>query len=484
MVMPCLVWFRSDLRTNDHPALEAATLGGGAVIPVFIWSPEEEESWAPGSASRWWLHHSLDTLASALADQGSRLVLRRGPALATLLELIRETGATRVVWNRRYEPAGRALDSVIKTALRGMGVRVDSFPGAVLHEPFTIRNRADQPFQVFTPFYKHYQALGPISAPLPAPSAWSSPSVWPASLPLATFELLPERAWADGFKAMWQPGSVGAELAVAGWLSGGLPEYANRRDYPGDIDGVSRLAAHLRFGEVSPRQLWWEVARKVGSPGWQGSGAAWLRQLVWRDFAQHLLFHFPHTPGQPLRADFEQFPWISDAQALRCWQRGRTGYPLVDAGMRQLWRTGYMHNRVRMVVASFLVKHLLIDWREGARWFWDTLLDADLANNTLGWQWSAGCGADAAPYFRIFNPLLQAQRFDPAGDYIRTWVPELAALSAPDIHAPHEAPEASLRSAGIRLGKDYPLPMIEHKTARARALAALRSMNGMSGRDP
>ena len=478
-----LVWFRQDLRLADNPALQAAIARGGPVIPVYIWAPEEEGAWAPGSASKWWLHHSLAALAADLEKAGARLVLRRGPTAETLKALLTETGADAVFWNRRYEPAAIERDKAVKEFLKVAGCVAESFNAGLLHEPWTIKNKSGRPFQVFTPFWRHCLSLPDPPEPFSAPRRVPSPRQWPASAKLEEFSFLPLPDWEGGLRNAWQPGGSGAQKALTTFLRSAFARYAEGRDRP-DQAGTSRLSPHLHFGEISPRQIWHglrETAisgaakpaapdRQVGMTGWRDS--RFIAEVGWREFSHHLLFHFPHTPVQPLRPEFERFRWRHNAEWLAAWQRGQTGYPFVDAGMRQLWTTGWMHNRVRMVAASFLVKHLLISWQEGARWFWDTLVDADLAQNTLGWQWTAGCGADAAPYFRIFNPVAQGEKFDPEGAYLRKWVPELRGLPNEWIYRPHEAPPGVLAGAGVELGKHYPAPIVSHRIAREIALEA------------
>lgn len=485
---PVLVWFRADLRLADHPALQWAVRSGGAVIPVFVWAPGEEAPWEPGAASRWWLHHSLAALEGRLREHGSRLVVRRGPTLETLRALAAETGARTVVWNRRYEPAVIARDTKIKEALKSDGLSVESFNSALLCEPWTVRKKDGGPFQVFTPFWKAcLEVLNPgPSAPLPAPTGWVSPRKWPRSEPLDALNLLPTIPWDAGIAAAWVPGESGAHRQLERFVDRALLAYGDDRNRP-DHEGTSRLSPHLHFGEISPGQIWHRAhaaATRAGVSAAAFRSWQFLAELGWREFAHHLLFHFPDTPHRPLRRDFETFPWRNNPVGLAAWRRGRTGVPLVDAGMRQLWTTGWMHNRVRMVVGSFLVKNLLISWQEGARWFWGTLVDADLASNTLGWQWVGGCGADAAPYFRIFNPVSQGQKFDPSGDYVRRWVPELARVPAEHIHAPDEAPEYVLARAGLQLGKDYPRPIVGHRSARIAALEAFAARGGGSPMQP
>ncbi len=449
MTRPTLLWLRLDLRLEDHPALQAALARGQPVIPVFIWAPHEEAPWEPGAASRWWLHQSLAALQAALVRCGSQLILRTlapgGSSLEALRSLIRETGATAVHWSRRYEPAVIARDRTIKDTLRGEGVEVRSFNAALLTEPWDVQNLSGKPFQVFSPFWRKVSATLELPPPAPAPRRIPAPAEWPDSVPLDSLRLQPTIAWAGGFADAWQPGEAGAAANLGRFLDGPVEHYGESRNLPG-ITGTSRLSPHLHFGEISPRQVW------HAAPQWRTS--QFMAEIGWREFAHHLLYHYPHTPDAPLRADFARFPWREDAAQRDAWQRGRTGIPMVDAGMRELWHTGWMHNRMRMVVASFLVKNLRLHWLEGARWFWDTLVDADLASNTLGWQWAAGCGADAAPYFRVFNPESQAAKFDTAGDYRRRWVPEAA--------------------AGPLGG--YPAAIVDLKASRVAALAAFAEM--------
>jgi len=472
-----LVWFRNDLRLEDNPALLAAVESGAPVIPIFVWSPQEESPWAPGAASRWWLHQSLTRLDQALRRKGVRLVVRRGPALAALRSLRAETGASAVFWNRCYEPAVLQRDTKLKAALRADGLEVRTFNASLLFEPWTVRTKAKKPFQVFTPFWKACLA-GAAPPPLAAPRHVDGPARWPESVGLEALELQPRVDWASGLRQTWRPGESGAHEQLERFVDEALVHYPDGRDRPA-MALTSRLSPHLRFGEIGPRQVWQAVNASAFAeemPGLLRGAEVYLRELGWREFAYHLLFHFPHTTELPLRREFEHFPWDEDERSLRAWQRGRTGYPIVDAGMRELWATGWMHNRVRMLVASFLVKDLLLPWQSGAAWFWDTLVDADLANNTLGWQWTAGCGADAAPYFRIFNPISQGEKFDPAGDYVKRWVPELAGLPAQWIHKPWQAPPSVLAAAEVAIGRTYPAPIIDHAAARRRALAALASI--------
>lgn len=407
-----LVWFRQDLRLRDNPALDAA-VKRGSVVPVYLWAPEEEGEWPPGAASRWWLHRSLQALDADLRKRGSRLILAKGPAVATLRELAKRAGASAVYWNRRYEPAAIAVEARVASH---SGLDTKSFNASLLIEPHEILNQGGKPYRVFTPYRRRVLRDVRPPAPLRAPARIAGPKRWPASVPLASLALLPKIPWYATMEKTWQPGETGAKSRLTRFLKQGLADYRSARDRPA-VRGTSGLSPHLHFGEIGPRQIWHALGTK-------GRASTFLHELVWREFAHHLLFHFPHTTTKPLREEFAHFPWRRNSGDLRAWQRGRTGIPLVDAGMRELWATGVMHNRVRMVVGSLLVKNLMQPWQDGSRWFWDTLVDADLANNTINWQWVAGSGADAAPYFRIFNPLTQAKRFDQQGDYIRKWVPE------------------------------------------------------------
>jgi len=477
---PTILWFRLDLRLADNAALAAALARGGAVIPVYILDEQGEGRWRPGEASRWWLHHSLAALEAALRKRGSRLILRRGESGVVLKTLARETGAGAVYWNRRYEPAGIERDATVEAELAVAGVEAKSFNSALLFEPQSIANKQGRAFQVFTPFWRHCLTR-PVPDEIAVPGGrFPAPGRWPRSFVFGELGLRSAVSWDARLREAWLPGEAGALKRLRGFLARHLSDYDQRREVPGMV-GTSLLSPHLHFGEIGPRQIWAAVRALSQESGvFPASRGArrFLTEIGWREFACHLLYHFPHTPERPLRSDFLRFPWAKDAGGakLLAWQRGRTGYPIVDAGMRQLWATGWMHNRVRMIAASFLVKHLRLAWTHGAAWFWDTLFDADLASNTLGWQWSAGCGADAAPYFRIFNPVLQGRKFDADGDYVRRWVPELAQLPAEFIHEPWAAPEAELARAGVTLGETYPRPIVDHATARQEALAAWQSL--------
>jgi len=463
LASPTLVWLRRDLRLADQPALQAALARNAPVIPVYIHAPEEEAPWQPGAASRWWLHHSLEALDRDLRARGSRLILRTGPSLDTLRTLAAETGARAVYWNRLYEPAAIRRDTRVKTVLSDDGLEARSFNGALLVEPWEVTTGQGRPYRVFTPFWKACRHHGIDHHPLPAPAALASPADWPHSVPLHQLGLLPAHDWAGGLRAAWRPGEAAAGERLEAFLADGIRAYADGREWPAR-DGTSRLSPHLHFGEISPRQILRALHAAGLSPD-AGGPEAFVRELGWREFAHHVLYHFPDTPEQPLDPRFTHFPWRDRPQDLAAWQQGRTGIPLVDAAMHQLWESGWMHNRLRMVVGSFLTKNLLLPWQSGARWFWDTLVDADLAANTLGWQWAGGCGADAAPWFRIFNPQLQGERYDPDGSFVRRHLPALRNVETRYIHAP---------GAGGAAG--YPPAMVDLKASRQAALDAFEAV--------
>lgn len=472
---PTLLWFRKDLRLADNSALEAAIQAGGPIIPVFIWAPGEAGGWAPGAASRWWLHQALASLSEEWKVRGGGLIIREGDSLAVLRELIAETGACRVFWNRRYESPLRELDAEVKRSLREDGIKVESFNSALLNEPHTASTGGGQPYKVYTPYWKKVKDRPLPDLAEPDFAQLQFPDSFPESVELDTLGLLSSISWDAGFYQKWDVSEKAAMDRLDGFLSEAVKEYETDRDRP-DVDGTSCLSPYLHWGQIGPRQIAHKLTKKydLRAEGPQ----VYLKEIYWREFAYNVLYHFPHTPDKPLREEYASFPWEYDKKTLKAWQKGRTGYPIVDAGMRQLWETGWMHNRVRMIVSSLLVKHLLHDWHEGAKWFWDTLVDADLSSNTLGWQWSGGCGADAAPYFRVFNPIIQGKKFDPDGGYVRKYVPELKDLDEEFIHTPWEAPLDVLEEAGLILGEDYPEPIIEHKKGRERALAALDKFKG------
>ncbi|MBP6747600.1 deoxyribodipyrimidine photo-lyase, partial [bacterium] len=508
-----IFWFRQDLRLADNPGLLAAVNwaaeNNGDVIPVYIWAPDEEGIWPPGGATKVWLNQSLKALAAEIGKLGSRLrICEADPktssksSLNILQALAEELGAGAVFWNRRYEPAVIARDKEIKSTLKESGLVVETFNGALLLEPWQVATKEGKPYQVFTPYWRTClnQIQVELEPPLKAPKRISPERISPKTMApgklasknltatkieklkfectLEELQLLPDIKWEKGITEAWMPGEQGALKQLDKFLQDGLDDYSDMRNRP-DIEGVSRMSPHLHFGEISPRSLWFIVKEKAEHFKNEKSKAAalsYLREVGWREFSHHLLYYFPQTPTEPLRGDFKLFPWENNPTALKAWQKGLTGYPIVDAGMRELWHTGIMHNRVRMIVASFLVKHLRLPWLAGAKWFWDTLVDADLAQNTMGWQWSAGCGADAAPYFRVFNPILQGEKFDTDGAYVRKWVPELAKMKSKYIHRPWEAPPLELIAAGVTLGENYPLPIVEHGEARNLALAAFQKL--------
>ena len=468
-----LVWFRHDLRLDDNPALQAALDEGFTPLPVYVHAPAEEGEWVPGAASQAWLGRSLASLDASLRQRGSRLLIRHGPSRRTLQDLIDASGATAVFWNRKYEPATQPRDAAIKQALRDNGLRAESFNGSLLIEPWDIATQQGQPYKVFTPFWRAAQTR------LRLPAPWTAPPRLPAvddaiiGVPLEALELRPRPSWDIGFWETWTPGEAGAREALEVFIEGALNGYRTDRDRP-DRTGTSRLSPHLHFGEIAPWRIMAELER-VRSAANGADMEGYIRELGWREFAYHLLHHFPHTTTQDLNPRFAHFDWAKvDLAAFEAWQRGRTGVPIIDAGLRELWTTGYMHNRVRMIVASYLTKHLRYHWLHGAHWFWDTLVDADLANNTLGWQWTAGTGADAAPYFRVFNPVTQAEKFDPRGEYIARWVPELAPLPVPLRFAPWQKPDLLAHVA-----PDYPRgPIVDLAEGRDGALAAYRDSGG------
>ena len=474
---PCIVWFRDDLRLSDHPALHAAAKTGRPMICLYVF---DEASSAPrasgarplGGAGRWWLAQSLRALRNSLKPLGASLLLRKGPAAEVIAALTRETAARTVFWNEIPQAPSLAVAEALAADLGQIGVASQRFSGDLLMSPGAIRNKDGRGLRVFTPFWRRVLSAGDPPMPLPAPRALC-PGPELAGDTLANWGLEPTRPdWAAGLRDRWRPGKASAHDRLNAFLEHAAAGYSTGRDRP-DRDGTSKLSPHLRFGEISPRQVW-HAARFAAAerPALSGDIDKFLSELGWREFCRHLLFDVPDLARRNLQPAFDAFPWRRDDQGLRAWQRGQTGYPIVDAGMRELWHTGAMHNRVRMVAASFLVKHLLIDWREGESWFWDTLVDADPGSNPANWQWVAGSGADAAPYFRVFNPTLQGENFDPDGAYVRRWVPELAQLPSAVIHQPWSAAPLELKSAGVELGKTYPEPIIDHRKGRERALKA------------
>jgi deoxyribodipyrimidine photo-lyase len=451
---PVIVWFRQDLRLGDNPALRAAASTGAPILPLFVLDDETPGDWRWGGASRWWLHHALAGLNESLRGH---LVLRRGDAAKIVKTLAQQTRAQAVVWNRCYEPFALERDRGLADELGKMGAVVKTYNAAMLHEPWEIRNKSGKPFQVFTPFWKAMRSMD-VDKPHPPPRL--SNLCKAKSDRLESWKLLPRRPdWSKGFD--WTPGEKSAHCALYDFLDD-VKDYARARDIPG-TDGTSRLSAHLHWGEISPRQVWHAMRVHGHSAGHE----TFLKELGWREFCTQLLFHHPELPAKPLDKRFETFQWRRSSKDFRAWTKGRTGIPIVDAGMRQLWQTGWMHNRVRMIVASFLIKHLGIHWQHGQGWFWDTLVDANLGNNAANWQWVAGCGADAAPFFRIFNPVLQGKKFDPDGAYVRRFVPELTHVPDKHVHSPWEAPQPPA---------DYPAPIVDLAAGRDRALKSFKAL--------
>jgi deoxyribodipyrimidine photo-lyase len=471
---PSIVWFRDDLRLADHPALNAGAKAD-ALICLYVLDEQSAGLRPHGGASRWWLARSLRALDEDLRRLGQRLVLRRGQAAEVIPAVAKESGAQKVFWNRRYDRAGIAADDAVIAALKTLGVSGGTFPGNLLVEPGKIANKEGAALRVFTPFWKRVLSLGEPRNPLPAPKTLPRPVDGIACDRLEDWHLEPIKPnWAGGLRESWTPGESAARERLADFLDD-IRGYADNRDRP-DKPSTSRLSPHLRFGEISAAEIFHAARFAADKDAPSRDIEKFLSELGWREFSWHLLHHFPDLATRNLQSRFDPFPWRSDDAALKAWQRGRTGYPIVDAGMRELWHTGWMHNRVRMVAASFLIKHLLIDWRRGEEWFWDTLVDADPANNAASWQWVAGSGADAAPYFRIFNPVLQGEKFDPDGAYVRHWVPEIAGLPDKFLHKPWLASPMDLADAGVTLGKDYPQPIVDHDTVRKRALEAFQAL--------
>ena len=482
-----LVWFRRDLRLHDNPALIAALETHENIVPVYIHAPHEEAPWQPGAASNVWLHHSLTDLQSSLKKLTCPLVIRntngKESSLSALNKLLEDTGADTVYWNRLYEPAIIERDKAIKADLTENGFTATSCKAALLVEPWEVQTGGGAPYRVFTPFWKNIKQR-PVPQPLAKPEQLASIENI-TSETLDSLSLLPTRNWGESMISHWQPGEAGAVARLEQFLGAPLKTYADDRNRP-DREGSSNLSPHLHFGEISPRQIWHATEAYVARSQAQGGNAdgdKFLSEIAWREFAHHLLFYYPETTEKPMNAKFSGFPWRDSTTAdykkeLQLWQKGNTGIPIIDAGLRELYATGVMHNRVRMIAASLLTKNMLIHWHDGAAWFWDTLVDADLAANSLGWQWVAGSGADAAPYFRIFNPVLQGEKFDPEGDYVRHWVPEVAKLPKKWVHKPWEAKDEVLQQAGFTLGKHYPRPIVDLKVTRQRALDAYKEIKG------
>ncbi|HEY8577285.1 MAG TPA: deoxyribodipyrimidine photo-lyase [Devosia sp.] len=463
-----LVWLRNDLRLADNPALFAAHQGGGEVLALYVHEAGSAVR-APGAAARWWLHHSLNALGKDLAEIGIKLLIRQGEAASVVCEVAREHGASQVFWNRRYAPAEREIDASVKTTLKEGGVDAHSFPGNVLVEPWEIATGQGKPYSVYTPFWKNLRNMH-IPVPLGRPAAQG---LLAYAEPDSGYQA---PKWSVKLKPYWSIGEQAAALALTRFLDENLSDYPQGRDFP-RREATSRLSPHLRFGEISVRQLW-HTAQALAHADHRKQELVdkFLSELAWRDFNYHQLYHRTDIATAPMQPKYAAMPWRVAARDLAAWQQGRTGIPLVDAGMREMWETGFMQNRVRMLTASLLTKNLLVDWRQGEQWFWDCLIDADIANNPANWQWVAGSGMDASPYFRIFNPVTQGERFDAEGDYVRRWVPELDELPDPWIHQPWAAPGDVLAKAGVQLGSTYPLPIVDLKQSRQRALDAVRSL--------
>lgn len=469
---PAIVWFRDDLRIADNPALCFAAESGRPIVPLFVHDEQSAGLRAPGAAQSWMLHGALEALAQSLGERGAPLVIRRGAAASSIDAIVQDTGAGAVFWNRRQGGGEIAIDATIKADLRARGIEARSFQANWLHEPSRLLTRGGGPYRVFTPFWRALQQNLEPRPPLPAPKQLRGIGALEGTR-LRDLGLLPAGPdWAGGLRETWTPAETGAQRALATFLDDGLHGYGEGRDFPAGSN-VSRLSPYLRFGMISPFQVWHALETSDANATDIGKFRA---ELAWREFCHHLLLHFPDLARENFNSGFDAFAWTKESPHLAAWKQGRTGYPLIDAGMRELWQTGTMHNRVRMVTASFLVKHLLVDWRVGEAWFWDTLVDGDPASNPANWQWVAGCGADAAPYFRIFNPVLQGRKFDPDGGYVRRYVPEIAALPDRHVHAPWLAPQTVLDSARIRLGETYPFPVVDHSAARKAALDAFAAI--------
>jgi len=466
------MWFRQDLRIKDNPALNYA-ISMGQVLPIYIHDDTHCKQWKLGEASAWWLHHSLKSLNKSL---GGKLELFTGDPLKIIPAILQKAKINTITWNRCYEPWQVARDRKMKDVLLQNNAYVKSFNASLLWEPWDVLKKDGTPYKVFTPYYRRGCLL---KASPRVPDTTEKKVVFAQATlnacMLDDLQLLPSFDWASQIASQWQPGEEGAANSLKKFLTHAVRRYKNDRDIP-EIYGTSRLSPHLHFGEISPNQVWYAAIGKLAPDTENSHLDCFLSELGWREFSYYLLFHFPFLAEKNFQTKFEKFPWRKDEKALRAWQQGNTGFPIVDAGMRELWQTGYMHNRVRMIVGSFLVKNLLLHWKHGERWFWNCLLDADLASNSASWQWVAGSGADAAPYFRIFNPVLQGEKFDPDGVYVKKYCPELTHLQTKFIHKPWQADRATLESANIRLGTDYPLPITDLKFSRQRALDAFSAL--------
>lgn len=466
-----ILWVRNDFRLSDNLALSRG-IKFSNLLPVFIWNESEKCQWKPGGASKWWLHQSLSIFKKRLQDLGSNLIIVKGLPHRELLRLAKENQASTVLWNRSYDPSEAKKVYNITQTLKEAKINVETFSGSLLCPPEELLKKDGSPYLVYTPFwrnfltkYKEKKIDKPRKLP-PIPQRFKH-----IECQLTKLSLLPNLSWHESFHEHWSPGENEALKQTRLFLKKGITSYNFARDIPA-VKGTSKLSPYLHFGEIHPQRILWLVVKEFGDLKklTDPNLIQFCKEIVWREFSYHLLNHFPKTPTQPLRESFNNFPWKKNKRLFTAWSRAQTGYPIVDAGMRQLWKTGWMHNRVRMITASFLVKHLGIPWQDGARWFWDTLVDADLASNTQGWQWTAGCGADAQPFFRIFNPMTQGEKFDPEGEYVSHWCPELSKIPPKWIYRPWEASKEVLDKAGVTLGKNYPKPIVNHKEAREKAL--------------
>lgn len=467
-IKPAIIWFRQDLRLADNHALQKAIETNKPLLPLFILEDDNHfNKRVLGKASLWWLHHSLCALQNDLPD----LCLRKGNVIQILSQVIKETGAQYLFYNKPYGAHDTYEEDQLKLEFKNSDLRIISCRGNLLNDPQDIYNQSERPYQIFTPYW--HECLRKISPRLPVPRPNKIDTFKIESEQLNSWKLTPHNPdWAAKFTDYWQPGEQGAQQQLSKFINHSLCNYHILRDYPAK-QGTSRLSPHIHWGEISITQLWHAIhTARMSMDISDNAIEAFSSEIGWREFSYYVAYHFPEISDQPLRQQFQNFPWLMNEAHLKAWQKGLTGYPIVDAGMRELWATGWMHNRVRMIVASFLVKHLLIAWQEGERWFWDTLVDADMANNAVNWQWVAGCGIDAAPYFRIFNPVLQGEKFDSQGIYVRKWVPELSGMPDSFIHKPWLAPQSILYESKVSLGTNYPYPIVDHKSARLRALEA------------
>lgn len=465
-----LFWFRQDLRLNDNPGLSEACHNHDEILLIYILDPKLKNT-----AQAWWLHFSLLSLQADLGKHGQQLILLEGAPISIIQDIIQKHQINAVYWNRLYEPESIQRDQRIKTTLKDQGIHVQSFNASLLNEPWMIKNQQGSYFKVFTPYWKH--CLKQLISVEPKVTKRWPKSISSHSYKLEDWQLLPTKPnWANLFGNYWTPGETGAHAKLNNFITNKIASYQDKRNFP-SIDATSNLSPHLHFGEIGPWQIYREALKyQMLHPETLEQSNHFLSELGWREFSYYLLFHFPKLNSQNFKSDFDAFPWHQDVSAFEKWKKGQTGYPIVDAGMRELWQTGGMHNRVRMIVASFLIKNLFIDWREGAKWFDYTLLDADMASNYASWQWVAGSGADAAPYFRIFNPVLQGEKFDADGSYVKKWVAELKQVNSKWIHQPWTAPLGALP---IRLGLDYPLPIVNHQETRHKALEYYQSLKNL-----